>query len=68
MVSQVSVCSHGEQVGICGPMPFLGDGYLWYQVPSGGGYVGGVGMSKGWLSPGGHGTSGDEYPPHAVFL
>ena len=60
-VSQVFVCPQG--VGISGPMSLLGGGwvglvsgvfwggYAWYQVPSGDGYVQGVGMSR------------DGYPP-----
>ena len=43
--SQVCVCSQG--LGISGPMSFSGDGYLWYQVLPGDGYLGVDGYAGG---------------------
>ena len=59
MFSQVSVCPEG------------GAGYLWYQVPSGGGHTKGVcpgvSMSRGWVCPrGGNVLFGRYSPPMGV--
>ena len=53
MFSQMSV-SHSvhEGVGIVVPMSFPGDGYLWYQVPSGLGMPCSKSLSDGWACPG----------------
>ena len=37
---------------ISGPVSFLGDGYLWYQVSTGGGYVQGLVPTPVDVAPG----------------
>ena len=68
MLSRASV-SHSVEglVGIAGPISFRG--YLWYQVPSGGGWICPGGVSKGWVCLGGFpGGMSRGYPGGGVGM